>query len=71
MTKTQTPKTVAAFAKEIGISRQALYKHIAKGNLRIQKVGRYTVVSFEEEKRFKKNLHEIIVGGVKRVVFGK
>jgi hypothetical protein len=56
------PQTVAGFAKDIGMTRQALYKHIAAGRLKARKVGRFTVVEPADAATFKARLRSIRYG---------
>lgn len=56
------PQTVASFAREVGMTRQALYKHIARGNLRAKKAGHFTVIEPADALQFKGRLRPIRYG---------
>ena len=56
------PQTVASFAREVGMTRQALYKHIARGNLRAKKAGHFTVIEPADAEHFKGRLRPIRYG---------
>lgn len=62
MNDTPLPQTVAGFAKDIGMTRQALYKHIAAGRLKARKVGHFTVVEPADAADFKSKLRSIRYG---------
>lgn len=66
--KTDIPQTVASFAREIGMTRQALYKHIAAGNLRAKKAGHFTVIEPRDADAFRKRLRPIRYGDQTRHV---
>ena len=62
------PQTVASFAREIGMARQSLYKHIAAGRLRARKVGHFTVIEPNDAAAFKQRLRSIRHGNRTRTV---
>lgn len=62
------PQTVAGFAREIGMTRQALYKHIAAGRLKARKVGHFTVVDPPDAAEFRKRLRTIRYGDREQTV---
>lgn len=62
MNDTLLPQTVAGFAKSIGMTRQALYKHIAAGRLKARKVGHFTVIEPSDAESFRSRLRSIRYG---------
>ena len=56
------PQTVASFARDIGMTRQALYKHIASGNLKARKAGHFTVIEPADAAAFRSRLRSIRSG---------
>lgn len=62
------PQTVASFAREIGLTRQALYKRIAKGELRARKAGHLTVIDPAEAAKFKARTRKVLCGGKEQTV---
>jgi hypothetical protein len=66
--KQTPPQTVAGFARDIGMTRQALYKHIAAGRLKARKVGHFTVIDVADMDAFRARLRTITYGGKERSV---
>lgn len=63
------PQTVAGFAREIGMTRQGLYKHIEAGRLKARKVGHFTVIDKADADQFRARLRTINYGGKERSVY--
>lgn len=60
--------TMSDVAKQLKMSRQTLYTHVAAGHLKPRRFGRYSVLSEAEIARFARRLRTIHVDGRERMV---